>query len=240
MTDYTISLSDTLSNFINQVVEEGGYENIDEYIIELLTNRRSKQLPNKLSDLQKLQLFNKTSEKLEKYQLWEYLENNPQTVTIPSKEITLDNFPVSEFIEAPLIKLRLFRQDNDHISIRNISKIYDSNTKIPNHLKTDFGVYRENFNNFLKQNSVFSIGSLIWINKHEHATTHYTNREILDSLLYGEIAHFTQMEDYQILYSNSVNTINLMLCMKIMQRFKNFILDVKKINDQAIGILLDF
>lgn len=54
-------------------------------------------------------------------------------------------------------------------------------------------------------------------------------------MLYGEITHFTQMEDYQKLYSNHFNkSFNLMQIMVIIQNFKRFILMVKKINQQAI------
>ncbi|MBN3873981.1 hypothetical protein [Nostoc sp. JL33] len=82
---------------------------------------------------------------------------------------------------------------------------------------------------------LFSIESIIWINEREHHTTYYTNKEILEALLYGEIAHFTQMEDYQKLYGNHFNkSFNLMEFMVIIENFKRFILIVKEINQQAI------
>lgn len=234
MNNYTISLSDTLNDFIKQAVAEGGYANENEYITQVLSNKRFKQLPNKLSDLEKLQLFNRKAERLERYQLWKYLENNQPSFKISEGTIT-NTFPDYEFIEAPLITLRLFMQDNDYISTRNITKIYHSNPDIPNKSKEAFVNSRNDFNNFLDKKSSFSIQSLIWINEREHHTTDYTNREILESLLYGEIAHFTQMEDYQKLYGNPVNNqINLMQFMAIIQEFKKFILVVKEINYQAI------
>lgn len=237
MNNYTISLSDTLSVFIKQAVAEGGYENENEYITELLSNHRLKQLSKKLSDLEKLQLFNRKAERLEQYQLWKYLESNQPSFQVSGGQIT-NNLPDYEIIEAPLITLRLFMQDNDYISIRNISKIYLNNPAISDELKKAFAESRSNFNHFIDAPSLFSRSSLIWINKRERHTTTYTRREILETLLYGEIAHFTQMEDYQKLYGISLNKkINLSQFILVIQEFKKFILILKKINDEAIFYL---
>ncbi|GAX39037.1 ribbon-helix-helix domain-containing protein [Nodularia sp. NIES-3585] len=161
MNNYTISLSDTLSDFIKQAVAEGGYADVNEYITELLSNRRLKQLPKGLSDLEKLQLFNRKAERLEQYQLWKLLENNQPTSKVSGGTIS-NNFPDDEFIEAPLITLRLFMQDNDYISMRNISKVYDKNPDIPNELKDAFLESRSNFNIFLNNliiifNTIFNL-----------------------------------------------------------------------------------
>ena len=93
-------------------------------------------------------------------------------------------------------------QDGDYISIRNISKIYNSNTNISDNLKRNFVESRTELNNFLDKESLFSIESLIWINEREREATHYTNRKVLNFLLYGQIAHLTQIEDYQKIYGN--------------------------------------
>ncbi|MEH2376235.1 ribbon-helix-helix domain-containing protein [Nostoc sp.] len=235
MNNYTISLSDSLNDFIKQAIAEGGYVDENEYITELLRNHRLKRLPKKLSDIEKLQLFNRKAERLEQYQLWKYIENNQSTYKVSGGTIS-NNLPDDELIEAPLITLRLFMQDKDHISIKNISNIYDSNPQIAKELKDAFVESRNNFNDFLKKESLFSIESIIGINEREHHhTTHYTNNEILEALLYAEIAHFTQMEDYQKLYSNPFNkSFNFIQIMVIIKNFKSFILIVKKINQQAI------
>ncbi|MEH2412089.1 ribbon-helix-helix domain-containing protein [Nostoc sp.] len=178
MNNYTISLSDSLNNFIKQAIAEGGYADENEYITELLRKSQLKQLPTRLSNIEKLQLFNIKTERLEQYSLWKYIENNQSTSQISEGTIS-NNLPADELIEAPLITLRLFMQDNDCISIRNISKIYDSNPEIPNELKDAFVESRSNFNKFLNKESLFSIESIIWINEREHHTTHYTNKEIL-------------------------------------------------------------
>ena len=181
-----------------------------------------------------MQLFNRKAERLEQYSLWKYLENNKPSSKV-SKGIIPNNFPDYELIEAPLITLRLFMQNNDYISIRNIHKIYNSNPDIPDNLKNLFIESREELNKFLDKDSLFSIQSLIWMNERERYATHYTNREILESLLYGEIAHFTQREDYQKLYGKIFdNTFNLMQFMDIIKKFKEFILKIKGINHQTI------
>lgn len=237
MTDYTISLSDTLSAFLKQAVEDCGHANESEYITELLSKHRLKQLPKRLSDLEKLQLFNRKAKRLEEYQLWEYLENHPSSVK-ESEGIISDNLPNNELIEAALMTLRLFMQNNDHISIGNMYNIYDKNPKIPNELKETFVKYRSDLNNFLEQNSLFSTQSLILINEQERPTEHYKNKEILEFLLYGEIAHFTQRKDYEKLYSNPFNSkFNLMQFLFILKKFKNFILVFKEINSQTIPYL---
>ena len=100
MNNYTISLSDSLNNFLKQAIAEGGYADENEYITELLRNRQLKQLPKRLSDIEKLQLFNRKAERLEQYQLWKYLENNQSTSQVSGETIS-NNFPDDELIEAP-------------------------------------------------------------------------------------------------------------------------------------------
>lgn len=234
MNNYTISLNDNLNDFVKKAVTEGGHANINEYICELLKNSRLKKLPKVLSDIEKLKLFNKKAERLEQYKIWQFLEENTPSWT-RSSGLTSNNYPDDELIEAPCITLRLFMQDNDHISIRNMAKIYDNNPYIPNELKTAFVESRNTFNNFLDKNSLFSVQSMIWISESERATTNYTNREIFEALLYGEIAHFTQMEDYQSLYQgNFRKNFNLMQVFSIMQEFKNFIIIVKQLNQRSV------
>jgi Arc/MetJ-type ribon-helix-helix transcriptional regulator len=76
MNSYNISIPDNLNNFLKQAITEGGYTDENEYINELLNKRRIngiKELSRNLSDLEKLELFNIKAERLENYQLWQYM-----------------------------------------------------------------------------------------------------------------------------------------------------------------------
>jgi Arc/MetJ-type ribon-helix-helix transcriptional regulator len=236
MNKHTILLSDDSNIFLQKQVEKGGYNDASEYINELLENKRLKQLPKKLSDLQKMRLFNRKAEQLEQYTLWEYLENNKPSFTIEGP--ISNNFPNREILEAPLITLRLFRMDNDHISIRNLKQIYIHNPNIPREFKENFMESIRKFNDFLQKKSLFSIQSMIWINQDELYTKYFTYEKILESLIYGELFHFTQMEDYQIIYGTAPSeSINLLQFLTVIQEFKKIILVLKEINKKTIPCL---
>lgn len=236
MNEYKIVLNYTLDAFLKQEILNEGYSNRNEYIVKLLENKRLKKLPQTLSDIQKLMLFNKKADRLEKYSLWTHLDEHQPSVRLSNGEMLHQQFPSEESLDAVMVTLRLFMQDNDHISVRNMGKIYENNPKISQQLKDNFFIIRNRLNKFLDKNSGFIIQSEIWINEVRKAEKKFTMREILERILYGEIAHFTQMSDYQeICRTPWTKVINFMLLYQILKGFKQAILEIADVNVQAIA-----
>jgi len=93
--------------------------------------------------------------------------------------------PDEEPVKAAILTLRFFCQDNEHISLRNMS-IFVSGLQVGQSLKDEFTTIRDKFNCYLD---------------HVHGPPQFqidghmiTNREILEAFLYGKYAHDTQHE----------------------------------------------
>ena len=85
--------------------------------------------------------------------------------------------PEGESIDAFVLTYRFFIQDNEMISFRNMSKIYDE-MGITQDKKKAFEGIRETINTFLNSNSMLIIKD-----------KKYTNREIQDIFIYGGLSH---------------------------------------------------
>lgn len=82
-----------------------------------------------------------------------------------------------ESVDAAFLTLRMFLQNNDRISIGNIAKIYSNNNDFSSH-REEFESVRAQINNFLDTpNGIDFFGK------------NYTNREIIELLLYGSKGH---------------------------------------------------
>lgn len=92
--------------------------------------------------------------------------------------------PRGEQFDAFILTLRLFMQDNDGISIRKIKKCYDS-LPLSTEIINQFNSSREEFNKYLDSKS-----SLDYNDKN------FTNREILEIMIYGEYSHLNKREIY--------------------------------------------
>lgn len=82
-----------------------------------------------------------------------------------------------ESVDAAFLTLRMFLQNNDRISIRNISKIYANTNDFSSH-RPEFEAVRTQINDYLDSpNGIEFFGK------------NYTNREIIELLLYGSKGH---------------------------------------------------
>jgi len=79
-------------------------------------------------------------------------------------------------IKSFVLTMRLFVQDNEKISIRNLSKLYE-NMNIDIRYKTKFSTLRNNLNDYLNEKALTFIESSP------------TKRDVYDALLYGYYAH---------------------------------------------------
>jgi len=100
--------------------------------------------------------------------------------------------PIGESLEAYVLTLRLFIQDNDSISLRKMSKLY-SHLPVDSSFSERFEEQRTQLNGFLDSKTPLSI--------EEGRQLSY--REIFEIFVYGSLAH-TKPEKHQI-YSNLRN-----------------------------------
>ena len=104
------------------------------------------------NEIKALKLFNEKASKLERYSFLKSIQQNESGITLNWKKdqgaSVLRKGPDEESIDASILTIRFFIQDNEKCSIRNISKIYDKlEDKIA--LKKYFIGSRDNLNNFL-------------------------------------------------------------------------------------------
>ena len=88
-----------------------------------------------------------------------------------------------ESVDAAFLTLRMFLQDNDRISIRNIAKFYSQEQELIAY-RWEFNSLRARINAFLDRgNGVNFFGK------------NYTNREVIELLLYGSKGHTNRTKE---------------------------------------------
>ena len=85
--------------------------------------------------------------------------------------------PDAEQIDAFVLTMRLFTQDNDRISLRNMSKVLE-NLPVSEELNRHFAMHRSNLNQSLDSPCMLSING-----------DHPTRLEVLNTVLYGHLSH---------------------------------------------------
>lgn len=88
--------------------------------------------------------------------------------------------PHTEQVDAFVLTIRLFMQDNDRISIRNAAKLHDS-LPVSADLNKYFAMHRANLNQFLEGHSMIGIDG-----------DRPTRREVLETVIYGHLSHLDQ------------------------------------------------
>ena len=138
-----------------------------------------------VKEINTLKLFNEKATKLSESAFNKFLKANERiSVTFAHGDV-IKEYPDQTAIDALVLTLRLFCQDNEQISIRNISEVYRRLPISPN-LKHSFESVRLQLNNFLERTSNFTERK-----SENECTFPYTNRMILEIFLYGDLAHTT-------------------------------------------------
>ncbi len=130
-----------------------------------------------------------------------------------------------ESVDAVFLTLRMFMQNNDRISIKNISKLYSTEPQLKQ-FENEFNSLRDKLNEHLD-----SKNGIYFIDKN------YTNREIVELLLYGSKAHSKRSKEETLrqlladpivssLFLNKANTVAAFLIKSI--------LDFSEINKKAL------
>ena len=131
--------------------------------------------------IKSLRLFNEKADKLMSLGFAKKIFGEKSGFTMSVKKDAPVEFqrhgPEGESIDAFVLTYRFFIQDNEKISFRNMSKIYDGR-EITQDKKKAFKGIRETINNFLNSNSMMTI----------HGKT-YTYREIQEIFIYGGLSH---------------------------------------------------
>ena len=112
--------------------------------------------------------------------------------------------PEGESVDATFLTLRMFLQDNDRISIRNIAKLYSHEQELKPY-QLDFDTTRDQINTFLESDNGINFSG-----------NHYSNKELIELLLYGSKGHSNRAKESKLrklldssisspLYLNQVN-----------------------------------
>ena len=129
-----------------------------------------------------LNLFNEKADEIKNSNYAKFvLEKKPET-TISKRQgeaLKIETMePNNESLKSFVLTLRLFLQDNDQISFRNISKIYE---ELPNNFQKEkilFSRARKKINDILNANI-----NIKFNNKR------LTYHDVLDTFIYGDLAH---------------------------------------------------
>jgi len=93
--------------------------------------------------------------------------------------------PDEESVKAAILSLRFFCQDNEQISLHNMTR-FVAQLPVSQTLKDEFSMIRDEFNSYLDRKHgppQFRLG--------DHT---FTNKEIFEAFMYGKYAHLTQHE----------------------------------------------
>jgi len=134
-----------------------------------------------------LQLFNEKAEKLNRLSFIETVLNHNTGVTLSCKKQE-DGFwemqqlrkgPDEEAIDAFVLTIRFFIQDNEKSSFRNLASVY-SNSLIDLKFRKEFDKIRNAINKFLDGNSGMGLNFL---------GEELNYRKIMELLIYGALSH---------------------------------------------------
>jgi len=136
-------------------------------------------------DLEALRLFNTKVEKLQQLSFTKTLLDKPYGLTLSwsaerGRLETTRHGPHHESIDAFVLTIRLFRQDNDVISVRNIASIYNR-LPVSTRLRDAFAMHRTNLNQYLDDHSWISINGQT-----------LSRRDIFETFLYGNLSHLDE------------------------------------------------
>jgi len=128
-----------------------------------------------------LRLFNEKARRLEGLSFTKMIFEQPSGINIAARlgeAVKVERTgPGDESVDAFVLTLRFFVQDNEPCSFRNMSKIYES-LKIPEQKKKAFEYARNFVNNHLDKKSSYTINNV-----------ELTRRNIFETFMYGGLSH---------------------------------------------------
>jgi hypothetical protein len=136
--------------------------------------------------------------------------------------------PSTDEIDAVVLTLRLFMQDKDRISVRNVGKLYES-LPVSADLKKYYEMQRLNLNKYLDNRALINIGG-----------DRPTKREILETFLYGELAHLDEAkrQRYRTWVANPIAACMIEFeFVRVLHRFLRTLSVMAQIHQQALAEL---
>lgn len=131
--------------------------------------------------LRSLRLFNEKAEKLSDNSFSRRVFGQESGVTISAavgQPVVVERRgPDQESIEVFVLTLRFFMQDNEPSSLRNVGKVYDA-ALVSSELKARFREARQALSDYLDSETY-----------HATQSRRLTNREILETFVWGGLAH---------------------------------------------------
>jgi hypothetical protein len=127
-----------------------------------------------------LRLFNEKAEKLERSAFTEFVRSETLGFTMQQKGDFVDIYvqgPHPELVDAFVLTLRFFVQDNEPTSLRRLDALYDT-LPIPGDLVVQTHEGRATLNRFLDETSHMIV-----------AGKELTNRQVFEVFLWGGLAH---------------------------------------------------
>lgn len=137
---------------------------------------------NRANAISILKLFNEKVDKLIKSRFVKHIQGNKgMKVSIKSslgKKVDIShNLPDQDAIDAFVLTMRFFIQDNEPTSLCNMAKLYNDIT-VSSNIKDDFNWVRNKLNSELSKKSMFNLQN-----------KHLSRGEIFDTVIYGGLAH---------------------------------------------------
>lgn len=183
--------------------------------------------------------FNTKAEKISKSRLWDYLRNNNLTINISDEGALVEGYP-SEELDAVILTIRLFIQKNDLIAIDNLDKEVYQHENIPSNFKQDFYKIKQTLQFYLDSASPYyeeedSSNRGFGMADNKEKIKRYSNQELFNIMLYGELAHLSKAEEYAKVFNlNILGDINKFYFLDVLTRLKDFILQIKEVNMKGI------
>lgn len=177
--------------------------------------------------LRALKLYNEKVGKLLNSRFLQHLKEKGMNVNlkVDQQGTTLrHNLPDQEAIDAFILNIRYFNQDNEMSSLRNLAKKYN-NSKLSDELKKEFNFARDRLNEELDKNSNIKISRDL------------TNGDIFDIFIYGGIAHADSQKKktYDSWKQNTYVYYFLEMSFNnILFYFLNVIVFIRNVNQKAI------
>jgi hypothetical protein len=187
------------------------------------------------TEIKILDLFNYKAERLKKSSFKVSFIDEVPEIKISSGTLKEQGFPNEDSLDACILTIRLFIQDNEPISIRNIQKLYDT-LPISQDRKSRFSQARDKLNTFLDRPSLFERTIIILIGN--QGKLNPTNREILNAFVYGEYSHLTRREKYKELTGNPLEfSFTKMEFIHILRTMIEIIIEIDQLNQEVISVL---
>lgn len=137
---------------------------------------------HKMDVISTLKLFNEKVDKLINSRFVKHLQENKglkvsMKSSVGEKVGISHNLPDHDAIDAFVLTVRFFIQDNEPMSLRNMAKLY-SELSISQNTKDDFNYVRDKLNSELDKKSMFNLEG-----------KDLTRRNVFDTFIYGGLAH---------------------------------------------------